>query len=130
MRAELRLPPGAGRVGPAMGDTLMTGARPCKSGPLATAEWPAYLPETMRASSIRSTSTRSTATDHPLRIVVAGVLIYLVGLICFFPDVITVYDEEKYLEAAYAFSKGSTCLDDIDPLSGEAWCILRPAPRS
>jgi hypothetical protein len=55
--------------------------------------------------------------------VVAGVLIYLVGLLCFFPDVITQHDEARYLEMAYAFSKGSPCLDDVDPLSGRVRCV-------
>lgn len=76
----------------------------------------------MTAPSIGSTWTRSAATGRPLRIVVAGVLIYLVGLLCFFPDVITQHDEARYLEMAYAFSKGSPCLDDIDPLSGRVRC--------
>jgi hypothetical protein len=76
----------------------------------------------MTASSIGSNATRSTATDRPLTVVVAGVFIYLVGLIGFFPDVVTTYDEERYLEAAYAFSKGSPCLNAIDPLSGDVWC--------
>jgi hypothetical protein len=30
-----------------------------------------------------------------------GILIYLVGLLCFFPDVITQHDEARYLEMAY-----------------------------
>jgi hypothetical protein len=51
-----------------------------------------------------------------------GVLIYLFGLLCFFPDVITLNDEQRYLEAAYAFSKASLCLDEIDPLSGAMAC--------
>jgi hypothetical protein len=66
--------------------------------------------------------TCSAATDRPLTIVLAGVLIYLVGLLCFFPDVIIQYDEARYLEMAYAFSKGLPCLNEIDPLSGEVWC--------
>jgi hypothetical protein len=53
---------------------------------------------------------------------VAGVLIYLVGLLCFFPDVITQHDEARYLEMAFAFANGSPCLDVVDPLSGEVSC--------
>ena len=49
-------------------------------------------------------------------------MIYLVGLLCFWPDVIIQYDEARYLEMAYAFSKGSRCLNEIDPPSGEVWC--------
>jgi hypothetical protein len=76
----------------------------------------------MTASSIGATLTRSAGPDRPLTIVVTGVLIYLVGLLCFFPDVITQHDEAGYLEMAYAFSKGSPCLDDVNPLSGRVWC--------
>jgi hypothetical protein len=61
--------------------------------------------------------------DRPLRIVVAGVLIYLIGLVLFFPDVITQHDEARYLEMAYAFANGSRCLDNVDPLSGEVSCV-------
>jgi hypothetical protein len=50
------------------------------------------------------------------------VLIYLIGVVCFFPDVITNDDEVRYLELAYAFASGSPCLDNIDPLSGEVSC--------
>ena len=80
------------------------------------------FPITMTTSWTRSTLTRFAGTDQPLRVVVAGVLIYLVGLLCYFPDAITLDDESQYLEAAYAFSKGSLCLDEIDPLSGEVRC--------
>jgi hypothetical protein len=54
--------------------------------------------------------------------VIAGALIYLVGLLCFFPDVITQHDEARYLETAHAFSNGSRCVDEIDPLTGEVRC--------
>lgn len=63
-----------------------------------------------------------TGTDRPLIIVIAGALIYLVGLLCFFPDVITQHDEARYLETAHAFSNGSLCVDEIDPLTGEVRC--------
>jgi hypothetical protein len=54
--------------------------------------------------------------------VLGGVLIYPAGLLCFFPDVVIQLDEARYLQMAYAFSKGSPCLNEIDPLSGEVWC--------
>jgi hypothetical protein len=69
-----------------------------------------------------TTLTCSAGPDRRLTIVVAGVLIYLVGLLCFFPDVITQHDEARYLEMAYGFANGAPCLDHVDPLSGEVSC--------
>jgi hypothetical protein len=81
-----------------------------------------YVPDHHDGCTDWSTMTSTAGTNRPLTVVVAGVLIYLIGLLFFLPDVITLSDEGRYLEAAYAFSHGSLCLEGIDPLSGELTC--------
>jgi 4-amino-4-deoxy-L-arabinose transferase-like glycosyltransferase len=61
-------------------------------------------------------------SDRDLRIVAAAVLIYLLGLACFYPASTVITDEVGYLEPAYAFSQGSVCLEKISALSGEVYC--------
>ena len=64
----------------------------------------------------------SDRSDRDMRIVAAAVLIYLLGLACFYPASIVIKDEVNYLEPAYAFSKGSLCLDKVSALTGEVYC--------
>jgi hypothetical protein len=66
-------------------------------------------------------------SSRDLRIVAAAVLAYLVGLACFYPADTVIDDEVTYLEQAYAFSNGSTCLGHIRALRDEVSC--RPHDR-
>jgi hypothetical protein len=56
-------------------------------------------------------------SERELRIVAAAVLIYMLGLACFYPADTIIDDEVTYLERAYAFSKGSTCLEQLSALT-------------
>ena len=76
----------------------------------------------------RLTAVKGFSTSaRDIRIVAAAVLIYLVGLACFYPADTVIGDEVNYLEPAYAFANGSTYLEQIRTLTGEVSC--RPSGR-
>jgi hypothetical protein len=69
-----------------------------------------------------ATVSPSSTSDRDMRIVAAAVLIYLLGLAWFYPATTLNTDEVSYLELAYAFSKGSACIDQISALGGGPDC--------
>jgi hypothetical protein len=62
-----------------------------------------------------------------LRLVVAGVVAYLVGLGLFYPRTIAIGDEAYYVGAALAFARGETVVSEEDPFTG---ALLRSLPST